>query len=228
MWMWGRRRLALRRRRFVLLLGAIFTVGFAAAVALGGGLGPYLGLAPAEPPGSGQPGPGSETPSGSSEPALSAWDATLPVTGDGVAGSGVNSAPGVVVGPETRLTYRVVYSSCGCQEEQDSNPAPFVGRDLKALKAAVADYEVTLFSKDYVILTRTVDSLCPDMARYRYITITDGEVVVFYGKPPHLMVDYPTGVRVDQLRQEDKERLTAGVAVEGDEELFALLEGLSD
>ena len=221
---WGRRRLALRRRRFLVLLGTIFVVGFVAAMVLGGGFRPFPGPRTVEPLGTDEPG---SEPGPSSGPLSPSGDGTQPVTGNGVP-SGMNSAPGVVVGPETSLTYRVKYSRCNCEEEQRANPAPFVGKDLKALKGAIADYEVTLFSKDYVILSRVVDALCPDMAKYRHITIKDGEVAVFYGKPPHLMLDYPTGLRADQLRQEDKERLTAGVTVEGDEAAFTLLEGLSE
>lgn len=149
------------------------------------------------------------------------------MTGAGEAG-GVNSAPGVVVGPETHLLYEVKYSRCNCEEKEEASPANFVGKDLKALKAAVADYEVSLFTKDNVILRKVVDGLCPDMARYRHITIKDGEVAVFYGKPPHLLLAYSTGLRAGQLRSEDRERLTAGVTVEGDEAAFTLLEGLSE
>ena len=203
----------------------LFTVALATALVLETGWWPGVNPNPSlvQPLGSGSQGEPISQPEGGSKPQSD----PQPALGSGVAG-GVNSAPGVVVGPGTLVKYEIRYTTCDCTESEEASPDSLLGKDLKAVRAAVPDYEVNLFTQDYVVFRKNVDTLCPEMDRYRHVTIKDGQVAVFYGKPPHLKLEYSTGLPAVQLRTEDLERLTAGVTVEGEEAALTLLEGLSE
>jgi hypothetical protein len=136
-------------------------------------------------------------------------------------------APDPVVGPDTIFRYRTFYAGCGVERE-GSAPAPLalVGLDRAGVERALPQARILSFGPDEVVLLETVQG-CP----FRYVTLTirDGVVVAYYGRPGHLGGVYRvTGIRASSLTPADRARLERGVVFEDPAEVDRQIEGLGD
>lgn len=135
-----------------------------------------------------------------------------------------------VVAEGATVLYRTVYLLCGCREEREVPAGPeMIGCTREELMEHLPGWTLVSFSPSRIEVERQVHGMCPDMVRYRFITITDGRVAVYYGRSrEHLLLKEVTSVDAGQLLPEDRQLLEQGVAVEGDAEVERFLEGLGD
>lgn len=153
-----------------------------------------------------------------------AWWRYSPRGGERAVDRGAALAGGAVV------VYRTTYLLCGSREEREEPAPPYlVGRTRQELESLHPGWEVVSFAPDRVVLERQVEAMCPDMVRYRYVTLSDGRVAVYYGREPgHLLLKELSPLRAEALLPEDRRALGEGVVLEGDEQVAQFLEGLGD
>lgn len=135
----------------------------------------------------------------------------------------------VLVDTGWTIDYMTTYRGCGdTVTETSSPPQEMLGLSLDDLRQLYPDWTIASFEKGRAQLTRSVDGLCPDMERYRYVRLEADRINVYLGRPPRLMYKEFFTIDPEALRQADRERLEAGVIVEGDEGVAELLEGLGE
>jgi hypothetical protein len=135
-----------------------------------------------------------------------------------------------VVAEGATVLYRTVHLVCGCREEREVPVWPeLVGCTQEEVMKHLAGWTLVSFSPTRIEVERQVEDMCPDMVRYRFLTIADGRVAVYYGRSrEHLLLKEVTAVDARQLLPEDRERLEQGLVLEGDSEVQRFLEGLGD
>ena len=135
-----------------------------------------------------------------------------------------------VVAEGATVVYRTTHLLCGCREEREVPVWPeLVGCTREEFMKHLAGWTLLSFSPTRVEVERRVEDMCPDMVRYRFLTIADGRVAVYYGRSrEHLLLKEVTAVDARQLLPEDRELLERGLVVEGDGEAERFLEGLGD
>ncbi|MDP2873466.1 MAG: hypothetical protein Q8P31_13135 [Bacillota bacterium] len=186
----------------VLLLLALFLIGFTVGAALGTLPGPVVPRTEEPAPGQRQLG-------------------DLPGTVDLLQ---------VRTTDRTLLTYVTSYSGCGCTERR-SAPAgeDLAGLDEGELAGRLTEWQLDSFGASEVEVHRVVPGLCPEMAEYRTLGALDGKIAVFYGRPvTGLLLLRVTGISLDVLPAADRDRLGAGIVVRGDQSVERYLEGLPD
>ncbi len=135
----------------------------------------------------------------------------------------------VLVDARWTVVYTTTYRGCGdTVVETASPPAEMHGLGLDGLRQLYPDWTVSVFEKGRVQLTRSVDGLCPEMDRYRFLRLENDRINVYLGRPPKLMYKEFFTIDPTALRATDRDRLAAGVVVEGDEGVAELLEGLGE
>ncbi len=94
---------------------------------------------------------------------------------------------------------------------------------LNEFEKGLTSFEVTLFSKDRIVLRKTYN---PDKVEYKYfLKAQNGYIVAYYGDQKTVF-DY-TGVAIENLSDYEKDRLVEGIFVKDLDELYALLENYS-
>jgi hypothetical protein len=135
----------------------------------------------------------------------------------------------VLVGGDWVVIFSTTYRQCG-DTVIDTGPPPqeMIGLNLEGIRNLYPEWTVATFEKGKAQLTRSIDGLCPDMERFRYVKLEGDRVNIYYGRPPKLMFKEFIVLEVEGLRQADRDRLSQGVTVEGDDGVAELLEGLGD
>lgn len=125
------------------------------------------------------------------------------------------------------------------REESKAMPEYLVGLDREGVEDYLGDYmeglsleeyldglvsfEMESFSADRLVLRKTYDI---DSVDFRFYVIEEnGEVVVYYSDKK--TVYQYTGIFIDGLPLEEKNKLKYGILVKDEKELFALLENFS-
>lgn len=142
----------------------------------------------------------------------------------GASGQPPRLAEGAVV------IYRTTYLVCGAREETTRSAEPdLVGLSAAEVLARHPGWDLVSFAPGRVELERRVDGMCPEMVTYRFLTIADGKVTVYYGRRrEHLLLKEISPARAEGLLPEDRAALEQGIVVVGDEALAQFLEGLGD
>lgn len=136
---------------------------------------------------------------------------------------------GPVTDPQTALVFKVRYPACGGEVVRtEAAGAARAGLGRVDVERRHPGWRVEVFGPAEVILTRSQDGPCPDEAVYRTIAARDGRVVVYAGRPGgHGPLLQDTGISVDRLLPADREKLSRGIEVRGEEGVWRLLEGLA-
>ncbi|MBX6377519.1 MAG: hypothetical protein IRY95_03140 [Clostridia bacterium] len=123
---------------------------------------------------------------------------------------------------------QILYTACGQKvTEREPVPPSLVGLSRREVMRRLTSGNVVDFAPDRVTIATREEGPCPDTVLYRTLTVLDGYVVVYAGRAPDLgPLVARTRVRVDRLLPRDRERLEKGIVVQGDAEVWRLLEGL--
>lgn len=147
------------------------------------------------------------------------------------------------INSKTRCTLQKFYvntnSNNNLVEEEIPLPSDFIALDKRELEQYLEDYtkdmpleeyldglisyEVVSFDDDRIIVRKTYGEDYRD--NEFYVCAENGEVVVYYSDRK-TVYEY-TGINMDELRQEDWIKVTFGLDVSDEEELYALLESFS-
>ncbi|HHY96142.1 MAG TPA: hypothetical protein GX513_14220 [Firmicutes bacterium] len=135
-----------------------------------------------------------------------------------------------VLGAGATVVYRTTYSVCGSTEETVQPAWPeLIGKGAPEILARHPGWELAGFSAHQVVLQRTIEAMCPDMVRYRFLALADGRVVIYYGRTrDHLLLKEVSPIREVDLLPEDRHLLEKGVVLEGDLAVTQFLEGLEE
>lgn len=143
-------------------------------------------------------------------------------------------APAVPAGartnPYTVFTFRTLYPACrGEVARTEVAGTTGAGLSRAEVERRHPGWAVEVFRPAQVVLVRVEAGPCPEEAVYRTVTVRDGRVVVFAGRPGRLgPLLQDTGIPVDRLLPRDREKLARGIEVQGDEGVWRLLEGLGE
>lgn len=135
-----------------------------------------------------------------------------------------------VTGPQTVIVFRTAYTGCSQEVTRtEMAGAALAGLHRQELARRFPGWEVALFRPGQVLLRQVRPGPCPEGIGDRTITVRDGRVVVFAGRPPRLgELLWDTGIKVESLLPADREKLDRGLVVHGDTEVWRVLEGLGD
>lgn len=130
-------------------------------------------------------------------------------------------------------------SSDQVTSQNETIPAEFAGKTRAELSAylesymkelpleeslkGLIDFELVSFSKEKILLRKTYQDLAAE--NKFYLTAVDGEVVVYYNDKK-TVYEY-TGIMTEHLSADEIAMLTIGYFVEGEEQLFGILENYS-
>jgi hypothetical protein len=186
---------------------ALLCILFVAGLMLGAALGGISGPDPAgvrEPPPSGSPG--------------------------AAADSGVPQAAAEPISDRTSLTFVATYAECGCSTRQSSLAgAELGGLGREQLEERFPDWQIQTVTGSEVVFFRLLPGMCPEMGTYRTLGVRDGKVAVYLGRPgTGLLLQRLTSISVSNLPKPDRERLQAGIVLEGDRAVESYLEGLPE
>ncbi len=148
----------------------------------------------------------------------------------GAAEEGRDAAVDPVTGPQTVIVFKTAWSGCGEETTRTETAGPaLAGLHRADLVRRFPGWEVAFFRPGQVILRQVREGPCPDGVGDRTITVKEGRVVVFAGRPGSLgEMLWDTGIMVDSLLPADREKLARGLVVRGDTEVWRVLEGLGD
>ena len=145
-----------------------------------------------------------------------------------------------VIKPGAACIYQIYNTQTGLVEEEEG----YVTSELVALKRAdillyledymehmpqeeaekgLESYSLTYFSADKVIFQKSYN---PDKASYKYYIVVENHIVVVYYTDWKTVYEY-TGIDARQLSMEDQKKLSNGIKVKNDAELYSILEGYS-
>ena len=150
------------------------------------------------------------------------------------------------IGPATQVVYRIRYAQTGeVVSEARAPEAEMLNLTLEGLKRLYPQYSVEEFSSRRVILARTVarsepvpraephppvaQPEAPGPQTYRTIGLHEGYVAIFKGRPgTGASLLRVTSIPAERLPWGERERLTKGIEVQGDEEVAQYLEGYEE
>lgn len=136
---------------------------------------------------------------------------------------------GPVTDPRTALVFKTLYPACGGEVVRtEAAGAARAGLGRTEVERRHPGWRVEVFGPAEVILARSQAGPCPDEALYRTVGLRDGRVVVYAGRPGgHGPLLQDTGISVDRLLPADREKLSRGIEVQGEDGVWRLLEGLA-
>lgn len=135
----------------------------------------------------------------------------------------------IVIGDSTMLIFERRWTQC---ENVHTRVVPagekLAGYTQAVLSSEFPDWQVESFSADRVVLVQSLPGDCPEPAASFTITIRDGQVLVLKGSTLDSPVYMETGVLASDLLPGDRVMLENGVTVQGEERVWAYLEGLTE
>jgi len=129
---------------------------------------------------------------------------------------------------DARLTWRIIYADCRRTVDFSAPAGGMAGWTRERLAAAMPDWHLERFEPDGARLVRVSPGLCPEMQAFRTLRWREGRLAVFYGRPPHLLFKETIEPVPDGLSAADRQRLTEGIVVRGDEGVLSQLEGIEN
>lgn len=133
------------------------------------------------------------------------------------------TAEGPRIEEETTMVFEYYDTTGALVSSREEEPAFFLlGLDREGLAEAYPDWELLVFSNQEAVLRRTVSAPAD---REFVVGVYEGRIAVFYweaeqGNSLYQLTDIP----VAALSQEERERLTAGIRVKGENALAQILE----
>lgn len=94
---------------------------------------------------------------------------------------------------------------------------------LEEYEKGLVSYELISFSEKSIVLKKTYHS---DAVLYKYYIVVEDNVVVVYYCDKKTVYEY-TGINASDLDMEERIRLSKGIEVETEEELYSILENYS-
>lgn len=94
---------------------------------------------------------------------------------------------------------------------------------LEEMQDGLISYELIAFSKDNVTLRKTYNS---DTVLFRYYIVVEDNIVVVYYQDKKTVYEY-TGIDATSLPIEEQTRLSQGIEVKNEKELYGILEDYS-
>lgn len=127
------------------------------------------------------------------------------------------------IGPETEIVYQYFDSQTKeVTEQKDVSPYFLLDLTLSDLQNYYADWEIMSFSDKKVVLRKTVDT---ESAKRYIVGTKDGFVAVFFEEEQNGESVYEiTETPISSLSHAEQVRLNDGIYVEGDTELYKILE----
>lgn len=134
----------------------------------------------------------------------------------------------VKISANTNITQRIIYLKCNEEEVITTKPAEhIIGLNYQEIQEIYAGWTIDKFDKLEVEMTLKVDSFCREHANNMFLSIKDGYVAVYYGKPgAKAILKEVTNISVSHIMPQDIEELKRGLAVQSREELLRTLEGM--
>lgn len=139
-----------------------------------------------------------------------------------------NGRDGPAAAVPVSIEFRTSYETCGHTEKRHVT-SWLPARDATSVAAAYPGWRLAGRAGDEYVFERQESGLCTDDRFYRHLSVVDGRVAVFLGKPGHgARLKEMTDIAVSGLLAEDRARLEQGITVLGDDAVRSYLEGLGE
>ncbi len=125
--------------------------------------------------------------------------------------------------PNTILILKKYYTDCGhAIENRATLPEEMVNMTEKEIKEQYVNWEIERFSKEEVILTRTLESFCGE---HYYVTEEDGHISIYVeDEMGNRTLKEQGQLSCEYLPETDRINLKNGINIYGTEELNKMLE----
>lgn len=125
--------------------------------------------------------------------------------------------------PNTILILKKYYTDCGhAIENKATLPEEMVNLTEKEIKEKYVNWEIEKFTKEEIILTRTLESFCGE---HYYITEEDGHISIYVeDEAGNRTLKEQGSLSCEYLPETDRINLKNGINIYGTEELNKMLE----
>lgn len=131
---------------------------------------------------------------------------------------------------ETQLIYKTLYAQCEDTIEEIQNAtSELIGLNEDGFKEYLTenqlDWEIESFSKERIVLSKQVDTICPN---YYLVSVNNGCIAIYrYDENNNRRLIEQTDIPINILPIIDQEKLQKGVLLETMDEVNRLLEDYS-
>nr|WP_092067203.1 BofC C-terminal domain-containing protein [Dendrosporobacter quercicolus]NSL46460.1 BofC C-terminal domain-containing protein [Dendrosporobacter quercicolus DSM 1736]SDL51262.1 BofC C-terminal domain-containing protein [Dendrosporobacter quercicolus] len=134
----------------------------------------------------------------------------------------------IKISGNTNIKQRIQYLKCKDEEVITTKPAEhIIGLNYQEMQKVYSGWTIDKFDDLEVEMTLKVDSFCREHANNMFLSIKDGYVAVYYGKPgARAVLKEVTAIPVKHIMPQDIEELKRGLVVNSREELLRTLEGM--
>lgn len=134
----------------------------------------------------------------------------------------------IKISGNTNIKQRIQYLKCKDEEVITTKPADhIIGLNYQEIQKVYSGWTIDKFDDLEVEMTLKVDSFCREHANNMFLSIKDGYVAVYYGKPgARAVLKEVTAIPVKHIMPQDIEELKRGLVVHSREELLRTLEGM--
>lgn len=126
---------------------------------------------------------------------------------------------------DTKLIFKTNYEECGHEIlNEETTTQDTVNLTEEELKEIYDEWRIVDFNSNQVILSKTLDGKC---LNHYIVKVYEGKVGLFYQESSQnessfiKFIDY---INLEQLRQDDRDKIKNGILIDSDEELAQLIE----
>ena len=142
------------------------------------------------------------------------------------------SATDMGIGENATIYYNRVYTKCNeVSTEQKVADSTNVGKNKKQLGEIYAEWNIVELTSDKLVLQKNIDSYSPDY--YKIGTHDDGQghtfvAVYTYNIEGVEVLDKVTSTPIELVYPGEREKLEGGIIIQGEENLYDLLENYDE
>lgn len=129
---------------------------------------------------------------------------------------------------ETIFEQMIYYKDCGEQETiREKASSEVVGMTRDEVAKLYREWQIESFSPQTVVLKITVNGVCKDHRKLRFVGVRDGKVAIYYGTPTDKpILKEMTDIEVASLIEQVQTALQQGIAFQTEEERLRIMEGI--
>lgn len=129
---------------------------------------------------------------------------------------------------DTIFEQTIHYTDCGEDETiREKASSEVVGMTRDEVAGLYHEWQIDSFTPKLVVLQLSVNGVCKEHRKTRFVGIRDGKVAIYYGTPTDKpIVKEITAIEVTTLPLQVQQELEQGIVYQTEEERLRIMEGL--
>lgn len=129
---------------------------------------------------------------------------------------------------DTIFEQTIHYTDCGEDETiREKASSEVVGMTRDEVATLYHEWQIDVFTPKLVMLQLSVNGVCKEHRKKRFVGIRDGKVAVYYGTPTDKpILKEMTDITVTSLVEQVQQELKQGIVYQTEEERLRIMEGL--